>query len=93
MIITLVLQRTSLQKIIDTAIRFTLYDFVDRTFNYGSLNVAQNITNSTSGPQFIGDILGWYLDYTTNTTTEINYSLAGLGANYTISKEYIVGLD
>jgi hypothetical protein len=67
----------------------TTLDFVDTFWTAGSFNLATNFTNTTTGPSYVGDILGWYLNINQNTVTQLNYSISGTG-DYNLKKNFII---
>ncbi len=80
------------KNLINSIRNFTLFEFSDSSFNYGSFNIPFNITNSTNGIYYNGNILGWHLNFNNNSSQEINYSIAGIN-DYYLKKNYIIGLD
>ncbi|MCA9486128.1 hypothetical protein H6501_03000 [Candidatus Woesearchaeota archaeon] len=71
---------------------YSLYDFVDSSFSYGSFTPPFDVSASITGPPWFGDVLLWN-ETTVSTGLHFNYSLAGLGTNFSLLKTYLVGLE
>ena len=75
--------------ILGNNVNITTLDFVDITLNPGSWSPFYTFSNLTSN----GEYFGWTDIYVVNEKKQYNYSVAGVGNRYTISKGYVIGLD
>lgn len=83
----------SVENIINSSKDIVLFDFVDESFNSGSINPPVNITNSTTLNPFNGIIYGWnfYLSGFENQTA--NYSITKNSNSYNLLNTYIAALE
>ena len=80
------------ENLLNTTSQSVLLDYVSNKFSAGSFTPTPNITQDISGPHYNGRIYGWNFILNSEQSLNFNYSVSGLGANYSLSNSYIIGL-
>ncbi len=69
----------------------TIIDYNNYFFNSGSFSINYNWSNSSNGPKYYGNILGWNLNIL--NYFNINYSITNNQNNYYLVNEFLIGLE